>query len=86
MLHNIIEDAHHAPGWVVALPLIVAITGIIGAFVMYILKPSWPAAFVARIRPLHKFVYNKWFFDELYGRIFVRPSFVLGRGHQAFGV
>ncbi|MBT5572364.1 MAG: NADH-quinone oxidoreductase subunit L [Alphaproteobacteria bacterium] len=80
MLHNIIEDAHHAPGWVVALPLVVAVTGILGAFVMYILKPGWPAAFVARIRPVHKFVYNKWFFDELYDRIFVRPSFVLGRG------
>jgi len=80
MLHNIIEDAHHAPTWVIALPLVVAVAGILGAFVMYILKPGWPAVFVARIRPLHTFVYNKWFFDELYDRIFVRPSFVLGRG------
>jgi NADH-quinone oxidoreductase subunit L len=80
MLHNVIEEAHHAPDWVVALPLVVAVTGILGAFVMYILKPDWPAAFVAQIRPIHRFVYNKWFFDELYDRLFVRPSFVLGRG------
>ena len=80
MLHDVIEEAHHVPGWVVALPLVVAVAGITGAFVMYILKPGWPAAFVERIRPLHRFVYNKWFFDELYDQVFVRTSFVLGRG------
>lgn len=80
MLHNIIEEAHHVPFWVKKLPILVGVIGIFAAFVMYILKPNWPAAFVARIRPLHTFVYNKWFFDELYDRVFVRPSFVLGRG------
>jgi NADH-quinone oxidoreductase subunit L len=80
MLHNIIEEAHHVPFWVKKLPIAVGVLGILAAFVMYILRPSWPAAFVARIRPLYIFVYNKWFFDELYDRIFVRPSFVLGRG------
>ena len=80
MLTTVIEDAHHVEKWVKLLPIAVGIAGILGAFVMYILKPDWPAAFVARIRPLHRFVYNKWFFDELYDRLFVRPSFVLGRG------
>ena len=80
MLHNIIEEAHHVPFWVKKLPILVGVIGIFAAFVMYILTPNWPAAFVARIRPLHTFVYNKWFFDELYDRVFVRPSFVLGRG------
>jgi len=80
MLHNIIEEAHHVPFWVKKLPILVGVIGIFAAFVMYILKPNWPAAFVARIRPVHTFVYNKWFFDELYDRVFVRPSFVLGRG------
>ncbi len=80
MLHNIIAEAHHVPFWVKKLPILVGVIGIFAAFVMYILKPNWPAAFVARIRPVHTFVYNKWFFDELYDRVFVRPSFVLGRG------
>lgn len=80
MLTTVIQDAHHVEKWVKLLPIAVGIAGILGAFVMYILKPDWPAAFVARIRPIHRFVYNKWFFDELYDRLFVRPSFVLGRG------
>ena len=80
MLHNVIEEAHHAPEWVKKLPIVVGAVGIVGAWVMYIAKPEWPAALVARIRPVHRFVYNKWFFDELYDRMFVRPSFVIGRG------
>ena len=80
MLTNIIEEAHHVPFWVKKLPIVMGAVGIFAAFVMYILKPSWPAAVVARIRPVYTFVYNKWFFDELYDRVFVRPSFVLGRG------
>lgn len=80
MLHNIIEEAHHVPFWVMKLPIVVGAIGIFAAFVMYILKPSWPAALVSRIRPVYNFVYNKWYFDELYDRVIVRPSFVLGRG------
>ena len=80
MLSDIIEEAHHVPKWVKILPIAVGVIGILGAFVMYMSKPGWPAAFVAKIKPIHTFVYNKWFFDELYDRIFVRPSFVLGRG------
>ena len=80
MLTNIIEEAHHVPFWVKKLPIVMGAVGIFAAFVMYILKPSWPAAVVARIHPVYTFVYNKWFFDELYDRVFVRPSFVLGRG------
>ena len=37
-----------------------------------------PAALVARVRPVHTFVYNKWYFDELYDLLFVRPAHYLG--------
>jgi NADH:ubiquinone oxidoreductase subunit 5 (subunit L)/multisubunit Na+/H+ antiporter MnhA subunit len=42
-------------------------------------QPRLPAAFVRAIKPIHTFVYNKWFFDELYNFLFVRPAFALGR-------
>jgi NADH-quinone oxidoreductase subunit L len=80
MLHNVIEEAHHVPAWVKILPIVVGVVGIVGAWVMYLVRPEWPAALVAKIRPVHTFVFNKWFFDELYDWLFVRPSFVLGRG------
>ena len=80
MTSDVIEHAHHVDKWVKILPIVVGVVGIFGAWVMYMLKPEWPAAVVRRIRPIHTFVYNKWFFDELYDRVFVRTAFVLGRG------
>ncbi len=40
----------------------------------------WRRACTARaFRPLYLFFLNKWYFDELYDRIFVRPAFAIGR-------
>ena len=38
-------------------------------------RPRPPSAF----RPLYLFLLNKWYFDELYDFIFVRPAFWIGR-------
>ncbi|MEP4886649.1 MAG: NADH-quinone oxidoreductase subunit L, partial [Alphaproteobacteria bacterium] len=80
MTHNIIEEAHHVPKWVKILPIAVGVVGIFGAWVMYMAKPGWPARVAGAMGPVYRFVFNKWYFDELYDRVFVRPSFVLGRG------
>ena len=42
MLHNVIEEAHHVPAWVVWLPTGMAAIGIIAALVMYMLRPELP--------------------------------------------
>jgi len=78
--HNSIEAAHHAPDWVGLLPLIVGLVGIAVATLAYILMPWLPGWFVGRIRPVYLFIHNKWYFDELYDRLFVFPAQVLGRG------
>ena len=80
MTHNIIEEAHHVPKWVKILPIAVGAVGIFGAWVMYMVKPDWPARVARAMGPVYRFVFNKWYFDELYDRVFVRTSFVLGRG------
>jgi NADH-quinone oxidoreductase subunit L len=80
MLGHIIEDAHHAPKWVVWLPTVMAAVGIAGAWIMYMLRPSWPGKLAGAIRPVYRFVFSKWYFDELYDMMFVRPCFYLGRG------
>ncbi|MEM9312488.1 MAG: NADH-quinone oxidoreductase subunit L, partial [Pseudomonadota bacterium] len=51
----------------------------------YILKPDVPAKFAKAIAPLHNFVFRKWYFDELYDRIFVKPAFWLGRQFWKLG-
>ena len=77
--HQALEAAHHAPLWVKYLPLVVGLAGIALAYVFYMLIPGLPGLLVARIRPIYTFVYNKWYVDELYDFLFVRPAFYLGR-------
>ena len=78
--NNSIEAAHHSPLWVVLLPLIMAVLGIAGAYYLYMTRPDLPARLTARCRPLYLFLLNKWYFDELYDFLFVRPANWLGRG------
>jgi NADH-quinone oxidoreductase subunit L len=43
------------------------------------LRRDWPARFTKTFPGLYAFLLNKWYFDELYDRLFVRPAFALGR-------
>ncbi len=74
-----IEAAHHVPFWVKLLPLVVAGAGIAGAYWMYMFNPGLPGTLARMFRPLYLFLLNKWYFDELYDILFVRPAHVLGR-------
>ena len=78
--HDPIEAAHHVPLWVKLLPLVAAVSGIALAYVMYMFAPGLPAALARNLRPLYLFVLNKWYFDELFDRLFVQPARYLGRG------
>jgi NADH-quinone oxidoreductase subunit L len=77
--HSALVDSHHVPLWVKWTPLFVGAVGIGLAYYMYIVNTEAPKALVAKIRPLYLFSYNKWYFDELYTAIFVKPAFYLGR-------
>jgi NADH-quinone oxidoreductase subunit L len=47
---------------------------------MYMAQPGLPATLACRFRPIYLFLLNKWYFDELYDALFVRPAFAIGRG------
>ena len=49
------------------------------AWVLYIRSPALPGRIAATNRPLYDFLLNKWYFDELYDRIFVRPAKDFGK-------
>ncbi len=83
--HRALADAHHAPLWVKLLPLVMGIGGIALAYLMYIAQPSLPGKLARQLKPLYEFSYRKWYFDELYDRIFVKPAFVLGYGFWKSG-
>jgi NADH-quinone oxidoreductase subunit L len=76
---DLIHAMHGVPLWVKLTATAVMLIGLAGAYVAYIAKPDIPAKFVASFGALHNFVYRKWYFDELYDAIFVKPAFALGR-------
>ncbi|MFZ9396567.1 MAG: NADH-quinone oxidoreductase subunit L, partial [Erythrobacter sp.] len=76
---NLIHALHGVPLWVKLTATVVMILGFVTAWFAYIKDTSLPAKFVAQFRLVHQFVYNKWYFDELYHLLFVKPAFWLGR-------
>ncbi len=83
--HSALAEAHHVPTWVKLLPLVFGLAGIAIAYLMYVVQPGLPAKLAKRLRPLYLFSFNKWYFDELYDRVFVRTAFVLGLGFWKSG-
>jgi NADH-quinone oxidoreductase subunit L len=69
-----IEAAHHVPFWVKVLPLIMGLSGIALAYWMYMFRPELPRRLATSFGGIYRFLLNKWYFDELYDAIFVRPA------------
>ncbi|HEY2068716.1 MAG TPA: NADH-quinone oxidoreductase subunit L [Rhizomicrobium sp.] len=67
------------PLWVEFAPFVVTILGFCVAYYYYVLHPELPPKMAAKGGLLYKFLYNKWYFDELYDFLFVRPTFWIGR-------
>ncbi|MCB5424582.1 NADH-quinone oxidoreductase subunit L [Altererythrobacter sp. CC-YST694] len=76
---HLIHSMHGVPLWVKLTATAVMLIGFVVAWFAYIKDTSIPRKFVDQFRNLHAFLYNKWYFDELYNLIFVKPAFWLGR-------
>ena len=76
--HTAMEAAHHVPAWVKMLPIILATSGVALAVLFYGYWISMPARIAALFRPVYLLFFNKWYFDELYEAIFVRPAVRIG--------
>ncbi len=74
------HHAHDVALWVKLAPLVVGLVGIAIAYVAYVREPSLPGRWAARAGGLYRLLLNKWYFDELYEAIFVRPAKALGHG------
>jgi NADH-quinone oxidoreductase subunit L len=57
---------------------VIAIAGIALAWWMYRRKPGTTARLVERFPWAHRFLGHKWYFDELYDAVFVRPMTTAG--------
>jgi NADH-quinone oxidoreductase subunit L len=67
------------PMWVELAPIVLTILGFGIAFYYYVLHPDLPPKMAAKKGVLYTFLYNKWYFDEIYDFLIVRPSMWLGR-------
>jgi len=72
--NTVLHDAHYVSAWVKVSPFIAMLIGFVTALWFYVLDPSMPGRVAQTNRPLYLFLLNKWYFDEIYDWIFVRPT------------
>jgi NADH-quinone oxidoreductase subunit L len=58
---------------------LLSIAGIALAYLVWVVRPGTSVALAARLRHLHTFLLNKWYFDELYDAVIYRPLIAIGR-------
>jgi NADH-quinone oxidoreductase subunit L len=77
--NHIRHDMHEVPHWVGWAPFIAMASGFVLSYLYYMVAP-WLPALTARIfKPIYLFFLNKWYFDELYDWLLVKPAFWIGR-------
>ncbi|MGA2126080.1 MAG: NADH-quinone oxidoreductase subunit L [Xanthobacteraceae bacterium] len=79
MAPTILEDMHHVPVLVGLLPTLMMVGGLLVAWQFYLRRPDLPVRLAEEQPLLYRFLLNKWYFDELYDFLFVRPTLWLGR-------
>jgi NADH-quinone oxidoreductase subunit L len=77
--NSILEDMHHVPLEIGILPTVMMAVGFVIAWHFYIRRPDIPVELARTHEMLYKFLLNKWYFDEIYDAIFVKPTKALGR-------
>ncbi|MEM6602531.1 MAG: NADH-quinone oxidoreductase subunit L [Pseudomonadota bacterium] len=68
---TIIDKAHYVPWYVKISPLIASLSGLLIAWLLYILKPDVPAMIASDFKFFYRFLFKKWYFDEIYNAVFV---------------
>jgi len=77
--NRIVEEFHKVPYLVKWSPVMAMAFGLVIAWYFYIRSPETPKALARQHRGLYLFLLNKWYFDELYDFLFVRPAKRIGR-------
>ncbi len=76
---HLMHAMHGVPAWVKLSATVVMITGFLVALWAYILDTTVPSRFTGVFGGVYAFLLHKWYFDELYTILFVRPAFAIGR-------
>ncbi len=76
--NQVLHDAHGVANWVKVAPFVAMVVGFLISYLFYIINPNIPKALAARNPALYQFLLNKWYFDEVYDFLIVRPAQKLG--------
>ena len=76
--NHVLHDSHYVPLWVKWSPLILTLIGSFAAFWLYVMKEGMARRMADRGGIVHGFLYNKWYFDELYDVVFVKGARAVG--------
>ncbi len=77
--NHVLHDAHYVPKWVKLSPFFAMLFGFLLAYQFYIRRPDLPAKLADNQEHLYKFLLNKWYVDEIYDFLFVKPAMWVGR-------
>jgi len=75
----VMEDTTFAVPAVPIATAAISAAGIGIAYWLYVVRPETPAMLIRRLRPLHTFLVNKWYFDEFIDILVVKPALAVGR-------
>jgi NADH-quinone oxidoreductase subunit L len=76
---DVFEAMHHTPYLIAMVPTLMMAIGFGISWLFYVRRPDLPVELARQHQTLYLFLLNKWYFDELYDLIFVRPTMWLGR-------
>jgi NADH-quinone oxidoreductase subunit L len=76
---HLMHAMHEVPAWVAWTPSVAFFAGLGGAWFSYLKSPDLPGKVAGAVPALYRFLTHKWYFDELYDAIFVKPAFAIGR-------
>ena len=77
--NHILEDMEKVPFLIKQLPTLMLAAGFALAWYGYIRDQKAPAGWAKQNKIIYDFLSHKWYFDELYDMIFVKPAFMIGR-------
>jgi len=77
--NKILEELHHVPLVWALLPTVMMALGFAVAWQFYIRRPDIPVELARQHQVLYRFLLNKWYFDEIYEALLVKPTKWLGR-------
>jgi NADH-quinone oxidoreductase subunit L len=77
--NHLLEEMEHVPALVSLSPTLMMLAGFAVAYYMYLVDRAAPQRLADAFPALYRFLVNKWYFDELYDFLFVRPAFAIGR-------